>query len=117
MGVIRKNPKKRSEIIITINGAVKAKYLLSNFNPEKRATAVTAVKFGIGDINLVIIATTIKLNNILLFLLKTVLYTIQIYIFIFFILKSKHVYLYNKNEKNIIPTHFFICSFFSRNAR
>ena len=35
MGVIRKNPKKRSEIIITINGAVKAKYLLSNFNPEK----------------------------------------------------------------------------------
>ena len=89
MGVIRKNPKKRSEIIITINGAVKAKYLLSNFNPEKRATAVTAVKFGIGDINLVIIATAIKLNNILFFLLKTLLYTIQIYIFIFFILKSK----------------------------
>jgi hypothetical protein len=38
----------------------------------------------------------IKLNNILFFLLKIVRSTIQIYIFIFFILKSKHVYLYNK---------------------
>ena len=85
MGVIRKNPKKRSEIIITINGAVKAKYLLSNFNPEKRATAVTAVKFGIGDINLVIIATTIKLNNILFFLLKT-LYILFKFTFLFFLL-------------------------------